>query len=164
MQPLHPESDLSVHSWMRGEYTISTDRSLLDLDVIHGYLTRSYWSPGIPRGIVARAIVNSFCFGLYAESQIGFARVVTDCATYAYLCDLFVLPGHQGHGLGMWLVDCILHAPPLAGIRTFTLATRDAHGLYEKFGFQTVTDGARLMFVRHEMPWYRPELAETHGR
>ena len=149
--------------WHRGQFTINTDKALLDLDTVHAYLHRSYWSPGIPRDVVASAIENSYCFGLYDDTgkQIGFGRVVTDFTTFAYLADVFVLPAYRGSGLGVWLVDCVLQAQTLHGIRTILLATRDAQGLYDRFGFETPNDPSRIMVVRHEMPWYRPELAET---
>lgn len=150
--------------WHREQFTINTDKALLDLDTVHAYLHRSYWSPGIPRHVVASAIDNSYCFGLYDDDtgkQIGFARVVTDYTTFAYLADVFVLPAYQGHGLGVWLVACVMQAQPLQGIRTFLLATRDAQGLYGRFGFKTPNDPSRIMVARHEMPWYQPELAET---
>lgn len=154
----------NVNTWHREQFTISTDEALLDLDTIHTYLYRSYWSPGIPRDIVARAIDHSFCFGLYdddAGKQIGFARVVTDFATFAYLADVFVLPAYRGQGLGVWLVDCVTRARPLRDIRSFYLATRDAQSLYEKFGFEVLSDPSRIMIARNNMSWYQPELAET---
>ncbi len=154
----------TICTWQRENYTISTDRDLLDLDVIHGYLRHSYWSPGVPREVVAKAIQHSLCFGLYANQdhghiQIGFGRLATDQATFAYFSDVFVLEQFRGSGLGVWLVDCMLHCPALNGIRTFLLATRDAHSLYEKFGFESLSDTGRMMVMRREMPWYRPELA-----
>ena len=120
----------------RGEYLISTDRSLLDLRVIHDYLKESYWAAGVPEDVVRRSIENSLCFGVYRdEEQAGFARVVTDRATFAYLADVFVLEGHRGRGLGKWLVEVILAHPDLQGLRRWMLATRDAHELYRRYGF-----------------------------
>jgi GNAT superfamily N-acetyltransferase len=108
----------------------------MDLDAIHAYLSVSYWSPGIPRDVVARAIGGSLCFGLFdPERQVGFARVVTDRATFAYLCDVYILEGHRGRGLAAWLMEAVIAHPHLQGLRRFVLATRDAHRLYEKFGF-----------------------------
>ena len=123
--------------WQRGEYTISTDRERLSLDVIYGYLSgSSYWAADRPREVVRASLEGSLCFGVYhADTQVGFARVITDRATLFHLCDVFILPGHRGQGLGKWLVGCVLEAPELAGLRGF-LATRDAHGLYARFGFQ----------------------------
>lgn len=135
-----------------GGFLVSTDRSRLDLDVIHGFLTNCYWSKGIPREIVARAIEHSLCFGVYdvgggksplspnaagngAPRQVGFARVITDFATYAYIADVFVLETHRGHGLGKSLMQCITEHPMLQGLRRWSLSTLDAHGLYAQFGF-----------------------------
>lgn len=122
--------------YFREDYCISTDPEKLDLKVIHGYLKRSYWSPGIPFEIVKKAIAHSLCFGLYhGGQQIGFARVISDQTTFAYLADVFVLEEFQGKGLGKWLVDCIMAHPELQGLRRWMLATRDAHGLYAQYGF-----------------------------
>jgi GNAT superfamily N-acetyltransferase len=121
----------------RDGYTASSDPARLDVDAIHAFLTACYWSTGIPRETVARAIAHSLGFGLYAPdgAQVGFVRAVTDCATFAYLCDVYVLEPHRGRGLGEWLVGFALADPRLNGLRRITLATRDAHGLYERFGF-----------------------------
>jgi GNAT superfamily N-acetyltransferase len=130
----------------RGEYAISTDRERLDVGVVHRFLSEeAYWSPGVAREVVERSIENSLCFGLYhGESQVGFARVVTDRAAVAYLADVFVLPGHRGRGLGKWLVETVLAHPDLAGLRRFFLGTADAHALYERYGFRPVDPG-RMM-------------------
>jgi GNAT superfamily N-acetyltransferase len=115
---------------------ISTDPARLDLDVIHGFLRRSYWATGIPREVVERAVRHSLCFGAYAgRDQIGFARVVTDHATFAYVSDVFVLPSARGRSVGKRLMAAIMAHPELQGLRRWTLATRDAHGLYRQFGF-----------------------------
>ena len=121
----------------RNGYIISTDLQLLDITAIHAYLTRSYWSPGVPREVVERAVAGSLCFGLYAAdgAQVGFARAITDGATFAYLADVYVLEEYQGQGLGVWLIETVLAHPSLQGLRRVLLATRDAHGLYAKFGF-----------------------------
>jgi GNAT superfamily N-acetyltransferase len=118
-------------------YEVSTDPARLDVDAIHGFLVTAYWCAGIPRETVVRAIAGSIPFGLYAPdgAQGGFARVVTDRATFAYLGDVFVLEEHRGRGLGVWLVDRIVAHPDLQGLRRFHLATADAHGLYARFGF-----------------------------
>jgi GNAT superfamily N-acetyltransferase len=140
----------------RGRYEVTADPARLDLDVIHGFLASSYWSPGIPRATVERAIAGSLNFGLYADDvQIGFARVVTDRATFAYLADVFVLPEHRGAGLGVWLVECVLAHPALAGLRRFTLATRTAHSLYTRFGFTA------LAHPEWQMEISRPDLYRT---
>jgi GNAT superfamily N-acetyltransferase len=118
------------------EFTISTDPARLDLSAIHAYLTRSYWAEGIPRDLVARSLAGSLCFGLYeGESQIGLARVITDQATFAYLCDVYVLEQYRGKGLGRWLMETVVQHPDLQGLRRFTLVTRDAHELYRPLGF-----------------------------
>ena len=125
-----------TREWRRGEYLISTDRSLLDPQVIHGYLSTSYWAAGIPEEVVGRSIENSLNFGVYRdEEQVGFARVVTDHATFSYLADVFVLEAHRGQGLGKWLVEVVLSHPDLQGLRRWMLATRDAHDLYRRYTF-----------------------------
>ncbi|HEX4468961.1 MAG TPA: GNAT family N-acetyltransferase [Gemmatimonadaceae bacterium] len=122
--------------WVRGECVISTDRQRLDIDVVHGYLASSYWASGMPRAVLERGIENSLTFGIYhRDRQAGFARVITDLATYAYLSDVFVLEAYRGQGLSKWLVECILAHPDLQGLRRFALFTRDAEGLYERYGF-----------------------------
>lgn len=122
--------------WQRDEFVISDNRDELDIDSIHHFLRESYWARGIPRTIVERAIVNSLCFGLYRDGkQAGFARAITDYATFAYLADVFILPEFRGRGLGKWLVSCILAHPQLQGLRRLLLATSDAHGLYRQYGF-----------------------------
>ncbi len=140
----------------RAPYVISTDPARFDLDAIHAYLTRSYWSPGIPRDTVARAVQNSLCAGLYLDhQQIGFARVVTDAATYAYLCDVYILEDHRARGLGKWLMQFILAHPSLQNLRRFTLATRDAHDLYAAFGFTPLAKPDRFMEI-HRPDVYAP--------
>jgi GNAT superfamily N-acetyltransferase len=126
----------AAYELRRGNYTISTDPNRLDLDVIHGYLERSYWGAGRPREVVARSLQGSLCFGLYHDSgQVGLARIVTDGATFAWLCDVFVLEEHRGGGLGKWLIGAVMAHPQLRDIRRIILATRDAHGLYRQHGF-----------------------------
>jgi GNAT superfamily N-acetyltransferase len=129
----------------RDGYLVSTDPQLLDRDAIWAFLRTTYWSPGIAREVVDRGIDNSLVFGLYEESgaQAGFARVVSDRSRFAWLADVFVLEAHRGRGLGVWLVQTILEHPELTGLR-FVLGTADAHGLYERFGFQPV-DAAQMM-------------------
>ena len=126
----------------RGALVVSTDPAQLDVDAIHAYLSgESYWAEGIPRATLEKALAHSLCFGLYEESrQIGFARVVTDRATYAYLCDVYVLPEKQGQGLGTFLMEAVTEHPDLAGLRRFALVTRDAHELYRRFGFTEITN------------------------
>ena len=144
----------------KAPFTVSTDPARLDLEVIHSFLYHSYWSPGIPRELVEKAIQHSLCFGLYEENkQIGFARVVTDYTSFAYLADVFVLPNQRHQGLGVWLIDCVINCPVLQTIRSFLLATRDAHGLYRKFGFANA-DERRFMVKRYEIPWRNQELIQ----
>lgn len=118
-------------------FTISTDQDLLDLNVIHSYLcNESYWSKGITKDKVQRSIENSMCFGVYKDGkQVGLARVITDKAIFAYLCDVFILNEHRGNGLSKWLLQTILAHPELQGLKRWTLSTLDAHGLYKQFGF-----------------------------
>ena len=132
----------------RDEYTISTDPARLDVAAIHAFLANSYWSPGIPLATLERAIRNSLCFGVFHHSsQVGLARVVSDYATYAYLCDVYILEQHRSQGLGKWLMETVISHPALQGLRRFTLATRDAHGLYHQFGFRPLTDPDRHMEI-----------------
>ena len=132
--------------WTREGYTINTDRRLLDLDAIHGFLVRSYWADGVPRAVVARSIEHSHCFGVYEGArQIGFARVITDQATVAFVSDVFVLEPWRGRGLGKWLVETIVSLPELRGLRRWMLVTNDAHGLYRRVGFTPPAHPERLM-------------------
>jgi GNAT superfamily N-acetyltransferase len=131
-------------------YEISTDFARLDLNAVHAYLARSYWSPGIPLGIVERAARNSLCFGVYdtaTGAQVGYTRVVTDQATFAYLCDVFVLEDHRGRGLSKWMMREVMAHPALSGARRTMLATRDAHGLYRQFGFVEAGAQKNLMEI-----------------
>src|SRR5687767_778876 len=139
------------HSWTRGEYEISTDPARLDLVLTHSFLSEeAYWSPGVPRDIVERAFGNSIVFGIYkGGAQVGLARVVSDKATFAWICDVFVLAGHRGQGLGKWLMECAISHPDLQGLRRWMLATRDAHGLYEQYGFTPLEDPSRFMIRRN---------------
>jgi GNAT superfamily N-acetyltransferase len=132
-----------------GEFVISTDRSRLDLNVIHNFLTNSYWAKGIPREVVARSIEHSLCFGIYDGSgaQVGFARVISDFATCAYIADVFVLESHRGRGLGKALMECIMQHPSLQGLRRWNLTTRDAHTLYEQSGFRPLRFPERYMEI-----------------
>jgi GNAT superfamily N-acetyltransferase len=135
-----------VTELIRGEYSVSTDPQRLELAVVHRFLSNSYWSQGLPLDVLKRAIAGSLCFGLYqGNTQVGFARVITDKATFAYLCDVFVLDSHRGKGLGRWLMEAVSSHPELQGLRRFVLVTRDAHGLYEKFGFRPLARPAGYM-------------------
>ena len=133
-------------------YLLSTDTERLDFSAVHAYLSRSYWSTGISRSLVERAAANSLCFGLYREQppaaeQVGYARVVTDRATFAYLADVYVLEAHRGQGLSKWLMRFITAHPDLQTLRRFLLGTRDAHGLYTRFGFGPLADPTRMMEI-----------------
>lgn len=128
------------------DYSFSSDPARMDLEVIHGYLTHSYWSPGIARERVATAMANSLCFAAFhRDRQVGFARVITDRATFAWLADVFVLEEHRGRGLSKGLLARVFDCPDLQGLRRFMLATRDAHGLYTQFGFASLTSPQRYM-------------------
>jgi GNAT superfamily N-acetyltransferase len=141
--------------WKKHNYLISTDKSKIDIDVVHGFLSESYWAKGIPKETVFRSIENSLCFGIYQnEELIGFARVISDFATFAYLGDVFVLPSHRGKGLSKWLMEIIVAHSQLQGLRRFTLATRDAHGLYEQYGFKPFARPERWM-ERHNPGVYK---------
>jgi GNAT superfamily N-acetyltransferase len=129
-------------------YLVTADHARIDFEVVHGFLSRSYWAENIPRETMAKAIANSLCFSLFkGDEQIGFARVVTDRSTFAYLADVFVLEAHRGNGLGAWFMSVLFSHPDLQGLRRFQLATRDAHGLYRRFGFEAPKDPSRLMEI-----------------
>ncbi len=131
-------------------YEITSDVSRFDIDAIHAFLARAYWSPGIPRLVVERAVSNSLCFGvLFGSEQVGFARVITDKATFAYLADVYVLEAHRGRGLARRLMDEVMRHPELQGLRRFILATRDAHGLYSKYGFKPLASPDRIMEIHN---------------
>ena len=132
----------------RGEYCVTTDPARMDLDAIHAYLVRAYWCEGIPRATVERAVANSLCFAvLHGVALVGFARVVTDSTTFAYLCDVYILEEHRGRGLSKFLMECITAHPRLQGLRRFSLATRDAHGLYRQFGFRELSNPVTAMEI-----------------
>ena len=133
---------------INGQYSISTDPDRLDVDAVHAFLRRSFWAEGVPRELVAKSIANSLCFGLFDEgAQVGFARVVTDRATYAYLCDVYVLESHRGRGLGKWLIEAVMAHADLQGLRRFQLVTRDAHSLYARHGFEVLSNPDRHMEI-----------------
>jgi len=145
-QTANPEAIVESRN---GEFLVSTDRARLDLHVIHGFLTNSYWAKGVPREIVARSINHSLCFGVYDGNggQVAFARVISDFATYAYVADVFVLETHRGHGLGKALMASIVQHPALQGFRRWSLSTRDAHVLYAQFGFTALQFPERYMEI-----------------
>ena len=166
----------------RGEFIVSTDPARLDLDVIHNFLTNCYWSTGVPREVVERSNRHSLCFGIYDESgttprlakearpfdcaqgkhgapgfvQVGFARVISDFATIAYIGDVFVLESHRGRGLSKWLMECIMQHPALQNLRRWILTTRDAHGLYAQVGFTPVKTPERYMELHQPNVYERP--------
>jgi GNAT superfamily N-acetyltransferase len=144
------------HAWTKGEFQISTDPARVDLRAVHEFLTNCYWARGIPLEAVQRSIENSLCFGIYnADRQVGFARVVTDRATFAYLADVFILEPWRGRGLSRWLMECITGHPDLQGLRRWMLVTQDAHGLYRQFGFCSLNAPERWMEI-HRPDVYKP--------
>ena len=152
------------HEWPRPPFLVSTDAAKFDLDVIHGYLARSYWSPQIPRDLVARAIDKSLGFGLYHDgAQIGFARVISDYATFAYLADVFVLEEWRGRGLSKFMMECIKSHPDLQHLRRWMLATADAHGLYAQFGFEPLSKPERMMEITDPEIYQRMAAANTRS-
>lgn len=125
--------------WTRGEYRISDDKDELDLYFIVPALQETYWAASRSQEVIEASIAGSLCFGLYRDRrQIGFARVVTDAATFAWICDVVIHPEFRGAGLGKWLNACLLEHPTVAAVGQIVLRTRDAHGLYEQFGFRVV--------------------------
>jgi len=134
-------------------YRITEDKTEMDIDAIHHYLSRSYWAENIPKTVVAKAIENSLCFGVLFvdeqqnQQQIGFARVITDSATFAYLADVYILAEHRGNGLSKKMMKGIVEHPQLQGLRRMMLATKDAHGLYQQFGFEPLSEQQMFMQV-----------------
>ncbi len=148
-----------MQEWQQGEYLISTDKSRLDLAEIHSFLTTSYWAAGIPMEVVKKSIEHSLAFGVYkGDQQVGFACVITDYATFAYLGDVFILEPFRGQGLSKWLMKVIVAHPELQGLRRWVLLTRDAHGLYQKVGFTELGSPERYM-ERHF-----PDVYERTGQ
>jgi GNAT superfamily N-acetyltransferase len=136
------------YSWAKKEFEVATDPARIDLRTVHEFLTNSYWARGIPLEIVQRSIENSLCFGIYhGDRQVGFARVITDRATFAYLADVFILGPWRGRGLSKWLMECILAHPDLQGLRRWMLATQDAHNLYAQYGFSPLKAPERWMEI-----------------
>lgn len=133
-------------NFRKGGYLISADKSKLDLNVIHGYLSNSYWAKGRTLKISKLTVKNSLCFGLYYKNQqIGYARVITDYATFAYLADVFILEDYRGRGLSKWMMKIIFGFKGLENVKRWFLATKDAHGLYEKFGFHSLKEPEKIM-------------------
>jgi GNAT superfamily N-acetyltransferase len=149
-------SRIDIVEYHRENFTISTDRARLDLNVIYEFLTNCYWAKGIPRDVVARSIAHALCIGIYdGKAQVGFARVISDFATIAYLGDVFVLESHRSRGLGKWMMECIVQHPALRGLRRWILLTRDAHRLYSQFGFTPLKSPDRYMEL------HQPDVYET---
>jgi GNAT superfamily N-acetyltransferase len=146
-----------VREWRRDGFVVSTDPARLDLALVARWLAdESYWARGIPEDVVRKAATASLNFGLYGDGgQIGYARVVTDYATFAWIGDVFVLAPHRGRGLGVWLVECVLACPETQGLRNWLLATMDAHGLYRRFGFEAA-DPSRIMRKHDPDAYGRP--------
>lgn len=163
------------HEWRRGEYLISTDRARLDVALVHKFLSESsYWATGRPRAVVERSIEHSLAFGIYRgerppeeqqqQQQIGFGRVITDYATFAWIADVFVLDEFRGRGLGRWLSEVMIAHPDLQGFRRWALATKDAHELYRRVGFQELQHAARWMERHDPQTVERPDYwAEEPG-
>lgn len=144
---------MSHLKWEKGSFVVDTDPARLDIPRIHRFLSESYWAKGIPIEIVRRSIVNSLNFGIYSvegekDLQVGFARVVTDSATFAYLADVYVEEAWRGNGLAKWLMECIQSHSDLQGLRRYCLGTRDAHGLYRKFGYEVIRAPENWMEIR----------------
>jgi GNAT superfamily N-acetyltransferase len=136
----------------QGDFSISTDKSKLDINAIHDFLsTEAYWSLNIPKETVQTAIGNSLCFGMYEnKKQIGFARVISDFATIAYLGDVYVLEGYRGKGLSKWLMETIMRHPNVQGLRRWILLTGDAHGLYRQYGWTDIADASKWMELHNK--------------
>ena len=152
-------------SWKHsgGEVEISTDPSRIDIPLVYRFLTSSYWAKGIPETTVRRSIEGSLCFGVYRGSrQVGFARVISDYATFAYLADVFMLEEFRGRGLAVWLMQCIVDHPALQGLRRWSLVTRDAHELYRKFGFRELSAPGRWM-ERHNPEIYSDRASKSQA-
>jgi GNAT superfamily N-acetyltransferase len=147
--------------WKRDQFLISTDPSKLDLVYIHHFLSHhSYWAENIPLETVKKSIEGSLCFGVYDNQvQIGFARLITDLATFGYLADVFIGQDFRGRGLGIWLVETILSHPRLQGFRNWQLATRDAHWLYEKYGFKKL-ENPDLIMRKNDPDVYKRKIGD----
>ena len=139
----------------KDQYTITTDKEKFDVDLIHSFLTNSYWAEGISKEIIRRSIDGALCFGVFENNkQIGFARMITDKATFAYLADVFIIEEYRGRGLSKWLMQIVISHPDLQGLRRMMLATRDAHELYKKFGFIPLNNVDRWMHI-HDPDVYK---------
>ncbi|NTS40161.1 GNAT family N-acetyltransferase [Flavisolibacter sp. BT320] len=145
--------------WTKDAYRITTDKEQINVDYVHGFLSQTYWAENIPLDTVRRSIEGSLCFSVfYGDQQVGFARVITDSATFAYLADVFIDESFRGRGLSKWLVEVIIGHPNLQGLRRFLLGTRDAHGLYQQFGFQPLSTIAPWMQI-HQPNVYKEKAS-----
>lgn len=141
-------------NWFQNGYQISTDKNLLQIDRIHEFLSKTYWSPRVPRTVVETAARNSLTFGVYLDKeQVGYARIVTDHATIAYLADVYILEDHRGRGLSKWLMNCVMEILSPMKLRRICLATKDAHDLYRKFGFEVSATPERWMEIKNQNPY-----------
>ena len=139
---------MTPQEFSQSGFSLSNDRAKLNIGTICGFLARSHWAAKRPRALIEKSIAHSLCYGIYEGlQQVGFARLVTDYATYAYLCDVFIDEAYRGRGLSKWLMTCIMKNPDLAQLRRFTLATKDAHGLYAKYGFKSLEDEEHRRFM-----------------
>ncbi|OBU21999.1 GNAT family N-acetyltransferase [Photobacterium aquimaris] len=140
-------------------FSISANTEDMDLDIIFSFISESYWAKGIPEEILKKAIKNSFCFGVFEQTgkQVGFARLITDRATFAYLADVFILESHRGLGLSKWLISTIVEHQDICGLRRLMLATKDAHGLYAQYGFTTIENPEILMQI------WQPNIYQCNG-
>ena len=138
----------STRMYIKDGFIINTDKEKLDIDLIHSFLNRTYWAEGISKEIIRRSIEGSLCFGVFEnDQQVGFARMITDKATFAYLADVFIIEEYRGRGLSKWLMEVIMSDPDLQGLRRMILATKDAHGLYKQFGFTPLINVDRWMQI-----------------
>ena len=134
--------------FIKDGFTISTEKEKLDIDVIHSFLNSTYWAEGISKETIRRSIEGSLCFGVFEnDKQVGFARMITDKATFAYLADVFIIEEYRGRGLSKWLMEVIMSHPDLQGLRRMVLVTKDAHGLYKQFGFTPLINVDRWMHI-----------------
>lgn len=146
--------------WVKDGYLLSTDTSKIDVETVHRFLSHSYWAENIPLEVVRKSIDNSLCFAIYHHQKlIGFARAITDYATFAYLADVFIVPAEIGKGLSKWMMETIMDHPSLQGLRRFILATKDAHGLYAQFGFTPFNKPERWM-QKHDPDVYKRKANE----
>jgi N-acetylglutamate synthase-like GNAT family acetyltransferase len=135
---------------IKDRFFITTEKEKFDIDLIHSFLSRSYWAEGISKEIIKRSIEGALCFGVFeGEKQIGFARMITDKATFAYLADVFIIEEYRGFGLSKWLMEVIMSHPDLQGLRRMMLATKNAHGLYQQFGFTPLNNVDRWMHIHN---------------